>query len=309
MFTHQPVLLDEVIEHLAIKPNGIYIDATFGRGGHARAILRKLSLDGRLVLIDKDPMAIDIAKKEFLNDARIVIEQSSFAELTKIVDKYNFVGKISGILMDLGVSSPQLDDASRGFSFSLEGPLDMRMDTTKGVTAADWIAQASEKEIANVLFDFGEERFAKRIANAIVKKRAEEVFKTTAQLADVVAKANPKWERHKHPATRSFQAIRIFINSELNDLKTVLPQCIDALEVGGRLAIISFHSLEDRIVKQFFREQIQGPVLSKSLLMVVKPFSPVLAKIAGPVRASAEEVKDNPRARSAVLRVVEKIKE
>jgi 16S rRNA (cytosine1402-N4)-methyltransferase len=286
---HKPVLLNEVIENLDIKPDGVYIDATFGRGGHAAAILQKLSAKGRLLAIDKDPLAIVVALA--LKDKRLQVKQGSFVELQKWVEELNLGQQIDGILLDLGVSSPQLDEAARGFSFLKDGPLDMRMDTSQGIDAATWVNTARNEEIAQVLKEYGEERFSYRIANAIERERKVEKITTTKRLAEIVAKANPKWERHKHPATRTFQAIRIYINNELSDLQTVLPQSLEVLKIGGRLAVISFHSLEDRIVKNFMREH--NRVRLKIINKIIRP--------------SSEEIAHNVRARSAILRVGEKL--
>lgn len=305
-YQHQPVLLTEVLTALAIKPQGIYIDATFGRGGHAKAILSQLDSTGRLLAIDKDPAAVLSASQQHAGDSRFSIQQGSFANLQKWVTEQGLQQRVSGILFDLGVSSPQLDDPERGFSFLRDGPLDMRMDPTMGIDAAAWLNTAEADVIATVLKEYGEERFARRIAHAIVRAREVTPFTTTKQLAEVVAAANPRWEPGKHPATRAFQAIRIFINQELEDLRTGLIQALDVLEVGGRLAVISFHSLEDRIVKQFFQLQERGDV---PLGLPVREVDiPRRLRILGrAVKPTAEEVKLNPRARSAVLRVAEKL--
>ena len=257
-YTHRPVLLDEVIKALKIQSSGIYVDGTFGRGGHANAILNRLGEQGRLFAMDKDPQAVAAAKEMFAQDARFSIEQGSFSQLKQHVDARQWMGKVSGILLDLGVSSPQLDDPQRGFSFRLEGALDMRMDTSGGLTAAQWVNEAKETALAQVFRDYGEERYAKRIARAIVTSRSEVPITTTTQLANIIAQANPAWEEGKHPATRCFQALRIFINRELEDIQQCLPQSLDILIKGGRLAVISFHSLEDRIVKRFIRDQARG---------------------------------------------------
>jgi 16S rRNA (cytosine1402-N4)-methyltransferase len=287
-FAHQPVLLTEVIAALAIKPNGVYVDATFGRGGHSQAILDRLGKNGRLIAIDKDRAAIAFAQEHFKQEKRLLIYHGSFDRLHEIATQENVVNKIDGVLLDLGVSSPQLDDAQRGFSFLQDGPLDMRMDTTRGKTAAEWLKYAKEKEIADVLWQYGEEKFSRRMARAIVAERILAPIETTARLADIVRKANPRWEKTKHPATRAFQAIRIFINQELTDLSNVLEQAIAVLAVGGRLAVISFHSLEDRIVKRFIRKET------------------LLKKIGKFIKANEGELAVNPRSRSAILRVAEK---
>ena len=255
---HQTVLLNESIEALAIKPDGFYIDATFGRGGHSREIVNRLSSHGRLLAIDKDPQAVEFARQHFSDDKRFSMIHGSFSQLKALVGAHASHQKADGILIDLGVSSPQLDEAARGFSFTHDGPLDMRMDPTVNVSAAEWLATVKEHELCSVLKEYGEEKFAKRIAWAIVNARREQAILRTKQLADIVSKANPAWERHKHPATRTFQAIRIFINNELNDLKQVLNQCLEVLAPKGRLVVISFHSLEDRNREAFFASTQQG---------------------------------------------------
>jgi 16S rRNA (cytosine1402-N4)-methyltransferase len=306
-YFHQPVLVAEVLNYLALKPSGKYIDATFGRGGHTREILSHLGQSGFLLALDKDPYALTAISDELRLDERFVFCRGSFAAIREFAAKHNLLGKTDGILLDLGVSSPQLDDPGRGFSFLQAGPLDMRMDTTQGRSAADWLKTAKESEIALILKEYGEERFAKRIANAIVQERMKEPITTTDRLAAIVKKANPAWERHKHPATRSFQAIRIFINSELSELQECLEQCLDVLAIGGRLVVISFHSLEDRIVKRFFRDQSEI-VLPKRLPIRQSEISVRLRKVAGPIIPTETEVKENQRARSAKLRVAEKLK-
>lgn len=292
---HNPVLLNEVIENLAIQPDGIYIDATFGRGGHAKAVLKNLGPQGKLFALDRDPAAIAFARQDKeLDDKRFFIEQQSFDMLKEFAKHQNIIGKVNGILLDLGVSSPQLEDPQRGFSFLREGPLDMRMNPEQGMTAAEWLNSAKEEEIEHVLKEYGEERFARRIAAAIVHARKSQPLVTTTDLAEIVAKANPRWERHKHPATRAFQAIRIYVNQELEQLASVLEQCLQILAVGGRLVIISFHSLEDRIVKQFIQFHSK------------KELPPDLKKI-DKIKPSRTETLTNPRSRSAMLRVAEKI--
>jgi len=312
-FSHATVLLNEAVEALLgatagnEELNGIYVDGTFGRGGHSGLILQKLNAEGRLLGVDKDPMAVVTGTQLAAQDPRFQIEAGSFAQLKEFIEARGWVGKINGILLDLGVSSPQLDDAERGFSFSKDGPLDMRMNNQAGMTAAEWLNRAKEREIADVLFEFGEEKFARRIARAIVEKRVEEPLTRTLQLAKWVSDANPSWEKNKHPATRSFQAIRIFINRELDDLKHLLEQTLDLLAVGGRLVVISFHSLEDRIVKQFMQKQQRGGDIPKDLPITADQL-PIRLKILGkPVYPSAEEIDANPRARSAVMRVAVKL--
>jgi 16S rRNA (cytosine1402-N4)-methyltransferase len=304
---HTPVLLNEAIDALQIKPNGLYIDATFGRGGHSQAILHHLD-QGRLWVIDKDPEAIKVANELAAEDARVTVCHSSFSEIESLSCQYGIKGKVDGILMDLGVSSPQLDQADRGFSFMQDGPLDMRMDTTRGESAAVWLSHVKVETLVTVLKDYGEERFAKRISSAIVSARETTPIETTKQLADIVSKAHPRWEMHKHPATRSFQAIRIFINRELDDLKIGLAQSEMSLVQGGRLVVISFHSLEDRIVKHYMRERASGVALPRGVPMTETEldktrFLNVIGKACKPTK---EETGHNVRARSATLRVAEK---
>ena len=306
-YSHQPVLLKEALDALNIQPQGKYIDGTFGRGGHAKEIVQRLGPEGRLLVMDKDPQAIAAAKQLFADDARVIIAKGSFAMLKHKVSELDWIGTVDGILLDLGVSSPQLDDSDRGFSFRREGILDMRMDPESGRSAAEWIAQVKEQELATVLREYGEERYAKRIARAIVKAREMQPITTTRQLAEIIAQANPKWETGKDPATRSFQAIRIFINNELEDLQACLAQVTDLLKTGGRLVIISFHSLEDRIAKRFIRDQAKGDRYPAGLPVTLAQLNPSLKAIGKAVRPSDEEVAVNPRARSSVLRAAEKI--
>jgi len=302
---HQPVLMHEVIENFAVKLNGIYVDATFGRGGHSKQILERIGPEGKLVCIDKDLEAIRAAHA--LADERLIIRQGAFINLKLWLEELNLSKKVSGILLDLGVSSPQLDNPKRGFSFMSDGPLDMRMDMTQQLTAAKWLNSAPVEEIAQVLREYGEEKFARRIANAIVMERKIAPIVTTLRLAAIVSKANPKWEKHKNPATRSFQAIRIFINNELQELSACLEQCLEVLAVGGRLLVISFHSLEDRIVKQFIRKYSRGGDIPIGVPLRQDQLTIRLKVIGSAYRASAAEIKRNPRARSAVLRVMEKL--
>ena len=306
-YSHQPVLLKEVLDGLNINPQGKYVDGTFGRGGHASEIVQRLGPEGRLFLMDKDPQAIATARQLFGDDERVIIAQGSFAMLKQQVVERNWIGAVDGILLDLGVSSPQLDDSERGFSFRRDGALDMRMDPQAGISAAEWVAQVKEQDLATILREYGEERFARRIARAIVQAREIQPIKTTRQLAAIVAEANPKWETGKDPATRSFQAIRIFINSELDDLKTCLAQVVELLKTGGRLVIISFHSLEDRIVKRFIRDQSKGDRYPAGLPVTQAQLNPSLKPIGKAIRPTKYEVAQNPRARSSVLRVAEKI--
>lgn len=304
---HHPVLFGEVLEGLAIRPEGIYVDGTFGRGGHARAILERLGPEGRLLAFDKDPEALAVAQAELANDERFAIVRGSFAMLEAEVDSRDWTGRVDGILLDLGVSSPQLDDARRGFSFLRDGPLDMRMDPDSGIGAADWLAQAEEGEIARVLRSYGEERHARRIARAIVRAREEEPIRTTVRLAAVVAAANPSREKGKHPATRVFQAIRIHVNRELEELDATLAQALEVLAPGGRLCVISFHSLEDRRVKRFIRSHERDTRYPDDLPVPASELQPRMRAVGRSVRAGPGEVERNPRARSAVLRVAEKL--
>ena len=298
---HVSVLLEESVAALAIKPDGTYLDGTFGRGGHSRAILRSLSNSGRLIAFDKDPQA-ESSAEQFSEDPRFEFVRASFAEISSRVE----TSELDGILLDLGVSSPQLDNAERGFGFSDDGPLDMRMDTRAGMTAAEWLATAPEADIADVIKTYGEERFAKRMASAIVKARAESPITRTKQLATIVAEANPKWEPHKHPATRAFQAIRIFINRELEDLEIALGHTVDALSEGGRLVVISFHSLEDRIVKRFMRDQARGQQLPKHVPVIDSDTGKTMNLVGKAVKPCTDEVQRNPRSRSAIMRVAER---
>lgn len=304
---HYSVMLRESVDALVIDPAGIYVDGTFGRGGHSREILSRLNEAGRLIAFDKDPEAIAVANDLASQDSRFHIVHDSFAALGKVLAEQDLVGRINGVLLDLGVSSPQLDQAERGFSFMQDGPLDMRMDTTKGQSAADFVNTAKAADIAQVLKEYGEERFSKRIAGAIVKRREQAPFVRTLDFAEVVKVANPKWERDKHPATRAFQAIRIYVNRELDDLTDVLPQAVNGLSDGGRMVVISFHSLEDRIVKRFFKEGAKGKQLPAGLPVRDVDLERSLKLISKPVKASDDELADNIRSRSAVLRVAEKL--
>ncbi|MBT4964143.1 MAG: 16S rRNA (cytosine(1402)-N(4))-methyltransferase RsmH [Francisellaceae bacterium] len=302
---HKTVLLEEAITALAIKADGIYIDATFGRGGHSRAILSALGPNGSLYIIDKDPQAIASGEELQAADPRVKVFHGSYSQIKELCVDADIVGKVDGVLADLGVSSPQLDEASRGFSFSNDGPLDMRMDTTTGLTAEQWLNETEEEEIANTIYGYGDERFSRRIARAIVRVLAEKKISSTLHLAQIVSSAIPKKEKHKHPATRTFQAIRIKINNELSDLEKLLPEAIDVLSVGGRLAIISFHSLEDKIVKRFFAKLATGDDYPKDIPIPQSMIKPIVKKIGKPVRSSENEVSANVRSRSAIMRVVE----
>lgn len=307
MTTHHPVLLEESIHGLAIKPDGIYIDGTFGRGGHSREILRQLDKKGSLFAIDKDIEAIEHAQEHLGSDERFHMIQGSFAHIGKYAAEANLVGKVDGILLDLGVSSPQLDNPERGFSFMQQGPLDMRMDLSQSISASSFVNEAQATEMAHVFKVYGEERFAGRIARAIVEARALTPITTTLQLAEIVKEANPKWEKHKHPATRVFQAIRIHVNQELTELTSCLKQCIDILAPGGRLAVISFHSLEDRIVKQFMRDQEMGQKIPSEVPVRFAEINTHFKRVGKAIMPKANEVNNNVRARSAVLRIGEKL--
>lgn len=304
---HEPVMVNECIEGLAIKPSGYYIDATYGRGGHSQNILCQLNADGRLLVIDQDPEAIEDAENKFKNNDQVTIQHSSFSYLQNIVKEHDWLKKVNGILIDLGVSSPQLDNSERGFSFQHDGPLDMRMDPSSGIPASEWIASAEEKEIIHVLKFYGEERFAKRIAAAIVRERAIKPIATTVQLANIIQEASPSREVGKHPATRSFQAIRIFINGEMDALTSVLEQSLEVLALEGRLVVIGFHSLEDRVVKQFMAKESSGDPYPSDLPIQAKDIKHRLKVIKKKIRPSKTEVQENRRARSAILRVAEKI--
>lgn len=306
-YTHQPVLLEEVLDGLAVRADGVYVDGTFGRGGHAAAILARLGPAGRLLAMDKDPEAVLSAGMQFGNDPRFEIVQGAFTMLSELVAQRELTGKVNGLLLDLGVSSPQLDDAARGFSFTGDGPLDMRMDPATGISAAQWLAQAGEREIAEVLRTLGEERFAGRIARAIVDTRRTAPLETTRQLAELIAAAVPTREQNKHPATRSFLAIRMHVNRELDDLRTVLEQVPDVLAPGGRLAVIGFHSLEDRIVKRFIRDEYRGEPPPREFPLAGMDHAPRMRPVGKAIRAGDAELARNPRARSAVLRIAERV--
>ncbi|WP_426286725.1 16S rRNA (cytosine(1402)-N(4))-methyltransferase RsmH [Luteibacter sp. E-22] len=300
---HIPVMLDEVLEGLALRENGRYLDGTFGRGGHARAILARLSDAGRLFLMDRDPAAIAVAEAGLATDPRVSLRHDNFATMG---DWSALEGGLDGILLDLGVSSPQLDDASRGFSFMADAPLDMRMDTTRGVSAADFLADADEAEIAGVLWTFGEERFSRRIAKAIVERRATAPITRTGELAELVARCVGRREPGKNPATRTFQALRIRVNAELESVERGLDAALELLNVGGRLAVISFHSLEDRTVKQFIRGH-EGRVQGSRRGPPVEAKTARLKPVGKAIFPSDAEVSANPRSRSAVLRIAEKL--
>lgn len=303
---HETVLLNEAVAALVVNPEGCYVDGTFGRGGHSGAILDKLSPAGCLMAIDKDPEALRDAEK-YIEDKRFSIKNGSFAQLREFVSAQGWQGKLDGVLLDLGVSSPQLDQAERGFSFQNDGPLDMRMDPQNGISAAQWLAKAEADEIFRVIRQYGEERFARRIARAVVETREERPITTTGQLADLVAEAVPTREKKKHPATRTFQAIRIHINNELGDLQDLLDEVLDVLADGGRLVVISFHSLEDRIVKQFIRKCEKGDQPPAYIPITHDQIKQKMRRVGKAIRASEQEVSVNPRSRSAIMRVAEKV--
>ncbi len=309
-FSHITVLLDEAVNALAMRPAGCYVDGTFGRGGHSRLILKQLDESGRLLGFDKDPLAIATGLELQQQDPRFSIVQRSFAEMDAELQQRQLLTAVDGVLLDLGVSSPQLDDAERGFSFMHDGPLDMRMNPAEGISAAQWVAEVSAEEMARVFKEYGEERFAKRMANAVVARRQLQSFTRTADLAAVLTEANPAWEKGKNPATRAFQGMRIHLNNELADLEQGLEAALASLKVGGRLVVISFHSLEDRIVKQFMRRLAKGEAdqMPRHLPIIPEKFAPILKVIGKPQYAGADELKANPRARSAVMRVAEKLR-
>lgn len=304
---HVPVLLEPVLQGLDIQSDGIYIDGTFGRGGHSGAILKQLGPQGRLLAIDRDPQAIASADQGLLDDERFELVKGEIAELEKIAGARNLLGKVDGVLLDLGVSSPQLDEAERGFSFLRDGPLDMRMDPGRGISAAQWLASVDEKELRRTLQQLGEEKFAGRIARAIVAARKQAAIKTTGELANVVAAAVPARHGHKHPATKTFQAIRIRVNDELEQLDAGLDASLPLLRRGGRLCVISFHSLEDRRVKRFMRKHSVEPEPYRGLPSVPEEYRPRLRLVGKAITASEQEISDNVRARSAHLRVAERL--
>lgn len=304
---HTPVLLEEALAGLSVKADGYYLDATFGRGGHAGAILMKLGGSGRLFAIDRDPAAVSAARAQWANDARFAIAHGNFGDLAQLVPAECARRGFDGVLFDLGVSSPQLDDAARGFSFIQDGPLDMRMDPTRGPTAAEWLAQVPERELADVLHSLGEERFARRVARAIVERRARARITRTAELAEIVVGAVRTREPGRHAATRTFQAIRMRVNRELDELERGLTASLDLLAAAGRLCAIAFHSLEDRAVKRFMRANATVDPVYAGLPQIPASARPKLRIVGKAVRADEEEVRANPRARSATLRVAEKI--
>ncbi len=303
---HRSVLLDSAVDYLVNDPDGVYIDGTFGRGGHSRLILERLGPAGQLLGFDKDPEAIRVATELAERDRRFSWVHDSFAELAEVADQKGWRA-VNGVLLDLGVSSPQLDDAARGFSFMRDGPLDMRMNPQQAPSAAQWLAEADERDIADVIWRYGEERFSRRIARLVVERRQEAPIETTRQLAELVSDAVPRKEKNKHPATRTFQAIRIFINRELEDLERGLQAAAERLAPGGRLVVISFHSLEDRLVKRFMRDLARGPKLPKGIPVTADQERSAYRLVGKAEKASDEEVSDNIRARSAVMRVLERV--
>lgn len=304
---HQPVLLAEVLAALNLRPDGCYLDATFGRGGHTAALLAALGPEGRLLALDRDPEAERCALARFGEDCRLAFMRSAFGRLAERVAEAGLMGRLDGVLFDLGVSSPQFDDPARGFSFSRAGPLDMRMDPSMGISAATWLARVDAAELERVLAEWGEERFHRRVARALVAARQRAPIVTTAQLAEIIAAAVPTREPGQHPATRAFQAIRIAVNDELGQLQAALPQAVQALAPGGRLAVISFHSLEDRLVKRFLRDQARGREWPLDLPVQGGPEGMTLRLIGRAIRPGAAEIAANPRARSAVLRIAERL--
>ena len=309
VLSHAPVMHGEVMQYLNIQPDGVYVDGTYGRGGHAQSILNRLGAKGRLIVMDKDPQAIDAARLSMGDDGRVTIYHDDFAHLAQKLIELGMTHGVDAVLLDLGVSSPQLDDATRGFSFQKNGPLDMRMNPLQGESAADWLAHASEKEISTVLWELGEERFARRIARKIVEARQLQEIEDTKTLSDLISSCVPRPKNKKHPATRSFQAIRIYINQELTYIGRLLDSIFDVLKIGGRLLVISFHSLEDRLVKRFFRLHSSKPKLPRGLpVRDEELMSGIRLRLIGKaIRAGAQELSLNPRARSAVLRVAERI--
>ncbi len=304
-YLHQPVLLSEVIGALNINADGIYVDCTFGRGGHSSEILRNLGANGRILAVDQDSQAVTYGENLFVNESRIVIEQQNFSQISQLVQKHCLGKKVNGILFDLGVSSPQLDDPQRGFGFIQDGQLDMRMNVNTGISAMEWLQLVSARELEKVIRVYGEERYAKKIAAAILRQRRVKPLKTTKQLAAIVQQTVDRSRGYKHPATRTFQAIRIFINKELEVLATTLDSCVELLTQSGRLLIITFHSLEDQLVRILLRKHSQSGFPRK--LPAVGHFEPKLIKVCKPIKPSGREIKENPRARSAKLHVMERV--
>jgi len=301
VFSHETVMLHETVDAVFCG-SGVYVDGTFGRGGHSRLLLSKLDADSILYVFDKDPLAIASANALAEEDSRVRVMHFGFAQMKEELAKENLLGEVAGILLDLGVSSPQLDDAARGFSFRADGPLDMRMDPTSGLSAAQWVATVGETDLANVLYQYGDERFSRRIAKAIVSARETQNITTTLELAEIIKVAHPKWDHKKHPATKSFQAIRIHLNGELTELETVLADSVELLKSGGHLSVITFHSLEDRMVKQFIKRQEKGPELPPGLPVLEADLDITMKPLFKSMKASPAEVEQNIRSRSATLR-------
>ena len=296
---HHPVLLKEVVEALKIEPNGKYIDCTFGRGGHSQEILKSLGTNGKLLALDQDLQAIEYGRKKFANDSRIFLEQKNFSQIVQVAEEHNLEQQVNGIFFDLGVSSPQLDNPERGFSFMHDGPLDMRMNTTEGLSAAEWLKKVSVAKLEKVLKEYGQERYSRRIANAVIQRRDQQPLKTTKDLADLVISVVGRSHEKKHPATRTFQAVRIFINNELESLATALDDCLGLLASSGRLLIITFHSLEDQIVKNLLRKHTHSNLPRK--LPVIEQHESKLNRVCKAIKPADEEISRNPRARSAKL--------
>ncbi len=308
-FSHQPVLFQQVIEQLNIKADGVYVDGTFGRGGHSAAILARLGDNGRLVVMDKDPEAIAFAQKKYADDSRVTIIHDDYSQMAECIEQIGLRQSVDGVLLDLGVSSPQLDNAQRGFSFQQNGPLDMRMNPSKGISASEWIMTAKEKEIADVLWQLGEERYSRRIAKKIIEFRQQQSITDTATLVNIISDCVPAHKEKKHPATRSFQAIRMQINHELDHINRMLDKIFDVLAVRGRLLVISFHSLEDRLIKRFFKKHSTAPALPKGLPLRDSDLKVQirLKSIGKAIKATAEEISQNSRSRSAILRIAERV--
>ena len=307
MSAHIPVLLHEAINALLIDADGLYVDGTFGRGGHTKELLNHLSGKGRIIGFDKDPVAIDLGKVVFKFEKRLELIHESFSKLHLVLKKRGNLGDVSGVLLDLGVSSPQFDQGDRGFSFLHDGPLDMRMNNSKGMTAAQWIAESDQDELIKIFKTYGEEKFAVPIAKNIIQKRLQEPIETTHQLASIVSEAHPRWKRGQHPATKIFQAIRIHINNELEDLDVLLKNVLKILKIGGKLVVISFHSLEDRKVKQFIREKEKGPVLPKGIPIRDIGHKILLRSVGKSIKPSGLNIQENKRSRSAIMRVAERV--
>jgi len=307
MSEHQPVLLAEVLEGLALVDDGWYVDGTYGRGGHSTEILARIGGRGRLLALDKDPDAVADGRRRFAADSRFTIEHAGFENFLAVVEPWLGQHALAGVVLDLGVSSPQLDEPGRGFSFSRDGPLDMRMDLTSGQTAASWLASVSEDELVSVLRSYGEERYARAIAAAIVRARVKTPLTSTHQLAEIVRSASPRTKSRIHPATRVFQALRIVVNNELEALQSALGECVELLAGGGRLLVISFHSLEDRIVKRFMSREARGDPVYAGLPDMPVAARPRLRRVGGLIRPSASEIERNPRSRSARLRIAERL--